>query len=517
MTTTLQPLSMPTAAMPIIDKGGFPSQPWWRFFYGLYTRSATGGPPGPAGPAGPTGPEGPAGPQGATGPTGPTGATGATGATGPAGPAGPGVAAGGTAGEYLSKIDSTDYNTQWSAPAALTKIDDANVTLTLGGSSATALLNAASLTLGWTGTLAAGRLNGNVVQNVTNDTNITGSIAAQTLTFGWSGTLAPTRGGTGLAAYTLGDTLYASAANTLAALSGNTTTTRKFLRQTGTGLASAAPAWDTLTAADVPGSALTTGNDTNVTLSAAGSSATSLLNAASITAGWTGTLAVSRGGTGGGAASGTLLDNITGFSATGILVRTAAGTYGFRTITPPASGITISDGNGVSGNPTLALANDLAALEGLSTTGVAWRTGADTWALGQSPLFSTFTTPTSSTSTAYADSSVTMTITPRGVSNKIKVTVAGTAQHDTATAGIWLQIVRTVGGVSTPVGVACLMQNNAAAPNVAPVLLMVLDAPATISAVTYTVQLKSNISGDTVIFPAGSSYGASMLLEEIPG
>lgn len=41
--------------------------------------------------------------------------------------------------------------------AALTKTDDTNVTLTLGGSSSTALVNAASLTLGWTGTLAVGR------------------------------------------------------------------------------------------------------------------------------------------------------------------------------------------------------------------------------------------------------------------------------------------------------------------------------------------------------------------------
>ena len=29
------------------------------------------------------------------------------------GPAGPGVAAGGTAGQVLAKIDATDYNTQW--------------------------------------------------------------------------------------------------------------------------------------------------------------------------------------------------------------------------------------------------------------------------------------------------------------------------------------------------------------------------------------------------------------------
>lgn len=42
--------------------------------------------------------------------------------------------------------------------AALTKVDDTNVTLTLGGSPTTALVNAASLTLGWTGTLADGRI-----------------------------------------------------------------------------------------------------------------------------------------------------------------------------------------------------------------------------------------------------------------------------------------------------------------------------------------------------------------------
>jgi len=43
-------------------------------------------------------------------------------------------------------------------PAALTKTDDTNVTLTLGGTPATALLQATSLTLGWTGTLADSRI-----------------------------------------------------------------------------------------------------------------------------------------------------------------------------------------------------------------------------------------------------------------------------------------------------------------------------------------------------------------------
>src|SRR6516164_4683207 len=59
-------------------------------------------------------------------------------------------------------------------PAALTAANDTNVTLTLAGTPATALLQATSITAGWAGTLAAGRLNSNVVQSVVNDTNVTG-------------------------------------------------------------------------------------------------------------------------------------------------------------------------------------------------------------------------------------------------------------------------------------------------------------------------------------------------------
>lgn len=60
-----------------------------------------------------------------------------------------------------------------------------------------------------------------------------------------------TQGGTGLVTYTTGDILYASAANTLAKLAGNTTTVDKFLRQTGTGTASAAPNWDIINPGDI--------------------------------------------------------------------------------------------------------------------------------------------------------------------------------------------------------------------------------------------------------------------------
>lgn len=63
----------------------------------------------------------------------------------------------------------------------------------------------------------------------------------------------------------------------------------------------------------------------------------------------------------------------------GILVQTAADTFAGRTLTGPAAGIAVTNGNGVAGNPTLALANDLLAVEGLAANGIAVRTAADTW------------------------------------------------------------------------------------------------------------------------------------------
>ena len=54
-------------------------------------------------------------------------------------------------------------------PAALTKVDDTNVTLTLGGTPASALLQAVTLTLGWTGTLADSRIANSGVWNAKQD------------------------------------------------------------------------------------------------------------------------------------------------------------------------------------------------------------------------------------------------------------------------------------------------------------------------------------------------------------
>lgn len=67
-------------------------------------------------------------------------------------------------------------------------------------------------------------------------------------------------------------------------------------------------------------------------------------------------------------------------TTTGILVQTGDDTFESRSLVAPTEGFTITNADGVAGNPTFVLANDLAAIEGLTGTGFAVRTANDTWA-----------------------------------------------------------------------------------------------------------------------------------------
>ena len=157
---------------------------------------------------------------------------------------------------------------------------------------------------------------------VTN-TMLAGSIAASklvgtdittvgTLTSGtWNATtIGATYGGTSFSTYTLGDTIYSSASNTLSKLSGNTTTTNKFLSQTGNGTVSAAPTWATLVAGDIPSlaaSKITSGTFAKTFIAADGAEVTSYTSSGSSTytiPSWARTLYVVCSGAGGGGGSG---------------------------------------------------------------------------------------------------------------------------------------------------------------------------------------------------------------------
>ena len=77
-----------------------------------------------------------------------------------------------------------------------------------------------------------------------------------------SGSLGPTNGGTGISSYTQGEMLYANSSTQLDKVTPNTTTTRKFLSQTGNGTTAQAPGWNQPDAADITGLAPSATTDT---------------------------------------------------------------------------------------------------------------------------------------------------------------------------------------------------------------------------------------------------------------
>jgi hypothetical protein len=163
-----------------------------------------------------------------------------------------------------------------------------------------------------------------------------------------SGALPVANAGTNITTYTLGDTLYSSAANTLAKLAGNTTTTKKYLVQTGTGAVSAVPAWGTVDGADVTGNisgsagsvanALTLGTYLTGTSYNGSVAVTATVDATSAN---TASKVVARDGSGdfaagtitaalsGNATTATTATNVAGGAANRIVYNTSAGTTNF--------------------------------------------------------------------------------------------------------------------------------------------------------------------------------------------
>ncbi len=194
---------------------------------------------------------------------------------------------------------------QLPTPAALTKVDDTNVTLTLGGTPATALLQATSITAGWTG-LLSGTRGGTGVNNGTSLITVGGNVT-------FSGAFATTL------TITAGTSVTLPTSGTLA----------------------------TTTQLPTP-AALTKTDDTNVTLTLGGTPTTALLQATSITAGWTGTLSGTRGGTGvnNGASTITIGGNVT-FSGAHTFTGTVTAD---TTVTFPTTGTLATTTQGIISN-----------------------------------------------------------------------------------------------------------------------------------------------------------------------
>ncbi|HNG26001.1 MAG TPA: hypothetical protein PLJ37_01195, partial [Chitinophagales bacterium] len=226
-----------------------------------------------------------------------------------------------------------------------------------------------------------------------------------------SGTLGVTNGGTGLNTIAQGDILYGSASNTIAALAKDTNATR-YLSNTGT---SNNPAWSQIDLTNGVTGTLPFGNggtgfssytDGQLLI---GNTGTGGLSRATLTAGsnititnGSGTITIAATGSTGystvqeegsnltqratlnfiGSAI-TATDNagstrtdvtidstvnaLASLSTTGLIARTGSGTLATRTITAGSANLTVSNGDGVSGNPTVDIGSSVVTLTGTQT------------------------------------------------------------------------------------------------------------------------------------------------------
>lgn len=225
-------------------------------------------------------------------------------------------------------------------PAALTKTDDVNVTVTLGGTPATALLQAASITLGWTSTLSVGR------------------------------------GGSGTSTLTANGVLLGNGTSALIPVSPGSTGT--VLTSPGGG---GAPTWTAGTSVFSP-SPLLDVDDTNVTLAWSGASLTAVNGTATLTAGWTGTLAIPRGGIGTSSWAGTNSIVASGVNATGTI----------QVVANSATTGTVMRSNGAAALPSFGVA----LVPGGGTGSSTWAT--NTVVIGGATATGTFQQVTSGVS-----------------------------------------------------------------------------------------------------------------------
>jgi hypothetical protein len=245
-------------------------------------------------------------------------------------------------------------NTLWvnASPGALTKTDDTNVTLTLGGSPSAALVNDTSLTLGWTGQLG-------VTRGGTGASSLTGYVKGNGVSAMTAASTIPSSDITGLG--TMSTQNATSVAITGGTISGIADLA---VADGGTGASTAQAAMNTFAGAVTSGQYLR-GNGSNVVMSAIQAADVPTLNqnTTGTAAGLSQTLAVSSGGTGttsltgylvgNGSSAFTAVSSIPGSAISGNIAGNAANVTGLVAVTNGGTGVGSLTGL-VKGNGTSA-------------------------------------------------------------------------------------------------------------------------------------------------------------------
>ena len=126
----------------------------------------------------------------------------------------------------------------------------------------------------------------------------------------------------------------------------------------------------------------------------------------------------------------------------------------------------------------------------------------------------TYSTQTTNSSTTFADTGLTATITPTSASSKILVLVshAGCAKL-TSNTGIGLRLLRGATVIVTDFSGSASYTNSTAGNYVGAVTVNFLDSPAAVSSVTYKTQFNSNQGTAATYIQADNSTSTITLME----
>jgi hypothetical protein len=218
----------------------------------------------------------------------------------------------------------------------------------------------------------------------------------------------------------------------------------------------------------------------------------------------TGIVPVANGGTNSGAASGTALDNITGFSSTGFITRTGAGAYAFQSLT---NGITYANlaqagANTLLGNATGSTAN----IAAVAVTGCNGAAQALQWTSGSGFGCN------STIATSGANANITSLT---GITTPIPVSEGGTGAATLTSHGVLLgegtsAVGQTAAGTTGQVLVGSTGANPAFGTTVAGLTFTSAITPSTTAGIVGTTGADNAQAGSYGEFVSASSSGTSI-------
>lgn len=220
--------------------------------------------------------------------------------------------------------------------------------------------------------------------------------------------------------------------------------------------------------------------------------------------------------------------NIT-VNAKGLITAASNGSSGVTSVTGTANQITSTGG----ATPVLAIASPL-TLPGAMTAGGAIAMGTnkitglgngtaaqDAVAFSQLKVVGTFvigtgTTSSSTTSSTFADTVITAAITPSSASNRVLAFVSGVLRSADLNSTIAeATLKRTATNLGSTHGFVTLSSSDLDAAFDSPFSFCYIDSPATTSATTYTVQIRSTNNTNTVTVNPNANTWVIILVEVV--